>query len=395
MQGFGAAIRHEWDLDREYLTVNHGSFGAAPRCVLDAQREWQARMERQPTRFFLREMPAALRDAAARLAAFVGAESDDLAFVENATVGCNAVLRSLDLKPGDEIVVLSHGYGAVVKAARYAAARAGARIVEAHIPFPRPDDEDVVARLAERLGPHTRLAVLDHITSHSALLLPLQAMAQTCAERGVPVLADGAHAPGNIFLDIPSLGVDWYAGNCHKWLMAPKGCGFLWARRDRQDGLHPVTISHGFGGGFLAEFGWTGTRDMSAYLAVTEALAFHERLGGQTLQARNARLAAEAAALLAGRLGTETGEGNRATHAMALVRLELAGPVGQSRALDLRERLLDLRCDAPINELGGAAWLRISAQAYNELNDFERLADLLSMLMGDTPVLLPPQSARP
>jgi isopenicillin-N epimerase len=377
---FGAPIRHEWDLDPDFLTVNHGSFGATPRVVLAAQREWQARMERQPTRFFVDEMPAALRHAAARLAEFVGAEADDMAFVENATAGCNAVLRSIDLQPDDEVVVLSHGYGAVVKAARYVAARTGARIVEALVPFPRAPDEAVVQALAGCLGPRTRLAVLDHITSHSALLLPLAEMVAACAARGVPVLADGAHGPGNIALDIPALGADWYVGNCHKWLMAPKGAGFLWARRERQSALHPVTISHGYGGGFRAEFDWVGTRDVSAWLAVPAALDFHERIGGAALRARNAALAAEAAQRLASGLGTETGQGNRAAHCMALVRLPVPGQVDAARALMLRSALLAAGCDAPINAMENQAWLRVSAQAYNALNDFDRLLELIHEL---------------
>ncbi len=378
--GLGAAIRHEWALDPDFLTVNHGSFGATPRVVLAAQAEWQARMEAQPTRFMVRDMPNALRHAADRLAGFMGAAGDDLAFVENATVGCNAVLRSLDLSPGDEIVVLSHGYGAVVKTVRYVASRAGARVVEAALPFPRPSEDAVVASVSAALGARTRIAVLDHITSHSALTLPIAAMIAACHAAGVPVLVDGAHAPGNVTLDIPATAADWYVGNCHKWLCAPKGCGFLWARRERQDGLHPVTISHGYGGGFLAEFDWTGTRDMSAYLAVTAALDFHQRLGGRALRARNAALAAEGAGLLAARLGTETGGGNAAACAMGLVRLPLAGAVDQQRALAIRERLLDHGTDAPVNAIDAAAWLRVSAQAYNERRDFERLAEIVSVI---------------
>ena len=375
--GLGAAVRHEWDLDPAYLTVNHGSYGATPRAVLAAQAEWQRRMEAQPTRFMSRELPAALRAAAARLAAFLGTRGEDTVFVENATVGCNAVLRSLSFAPGDEILVLSHGYGAVVKAARYAADRSGARVVEAAVPFPRPDDDAVVASVAAALTARTRLAVLDHITSASALLLPLARMAAACRAAGVPVLADGAHAPGNLDLDVPASGADWYVGNCHKWLCAPKGCAFLWARPERQAGLHPVTISHGYGQGFVAEFDWTGTRDMSAWLAVTAALDFHERLGGPALRARNRALATEGASLLAGRLGTETGAGNAAPNAMAVVRLPLSGRVTPQRALAVRERLLDAGTDAPVHGLDGVAWLRISAQAYNQSTDFARLADLI------------------
>jgi isopenicillin-N epimerase len=388
MHGLGAAIRHEWDLDPGWLTVNHGSYGATPRVVLAAQREWQRRMEAQPCRFMGRELPPALRSAADALAAFIGAEGSDLAFVENATVGCNAVLRSAELAPGDEILALNHGYGAVVKTARYVANRTGAVVREVPLPFPCPTDDAVVASVAATLSPRTRIAVLDHITSSSALVLPIARMVAVCQAAGVPVLVDGAHAPGQVELDLTRLGADWYVGNCHKWLMAPKGCGFLWARHDRQDGLHPVTISHGYGEGFLAEFNWTGTRDMSAYLAVTAALAFHQRLGGPALQARNAALAAEGAALLARRLGTEVGNETpgRTTPvaAMGLIRLPGAGQVTSEQILLLRERLMDAGTDAPVNVLDGIAWLRISAQAYNELEDFERLAPVVSKALSAT-----------
>jgi isopenicillin-N epimerase len=374
MRPLGVAVRHEWDLDPNFLTVNHGSFGATPRVVLAAAEGWRRRMEAQPSRFFGHELPAALRAAAGRLAQFLGAEAQDVVFVDNATTGCNAVLRSLSFAPGDDILVLSHGYGAVVKAARYVAQRAGARVIEAAVPFPRPDDDAMVASLAAALTPRTRLAVLDHVTSASALTLPLARMAAACRAAGVPVLADGAHGPGNVELDVPALGVHWYVGNCHKWLSAPKGSGFLWADRARQDGLHPVTISHGYGAGFVAEFDWTGTRDVSAWLAVPAALDFHARLGGPALRARNRALAAEGAALLAGRLGSETGGGDGA---MALVRLPLIGPVTPARVMALRARLIAAGTDAPVHVVADAAWLRISAAAYSELDDYARLTALL------------------
>ncbi len=220
--------------------------------------------------------------------------------------------------------------------------------------------------------------MLDHITSKSALVLPIARMIETCQAHGVPVLVDGAHAPGQVTLDVAALNADWYVGNCHKWLMAPKGCGFLYARPDRQEGLHPVTISHGYGKGFRAEFDWTGTWDPSAYLAVTAAIDFHEWLGGPALRARNAALAAEAAAMVAGRLGTETGGGNELGGAMALVRLPVSGAQTEDRALALRARMLDAGTDVPIHANAGAIWMRLSAQAYNELEDYRRLADIVS-----------------
>lgn len=373
----GTAIRHEWPLDDGWLTVNHGSFGAAPKAVLAAQDAWRRQLEAQPVRFMRRVLPKALRHAADRLGAFMGARGEDVAFVENATVGCNAVLRSLRFAPGDEILVLDHGYAAVRNAARHLAERAGAAVVEVALPFPRPDADAVVACVASVLTPRTRLAVLDHITSPSALLLPLARLVAVCRAAGAAVLVDGAHGPGQVALDLPAIGADWYTGNGHKWLSTPKGCGFLWARPERQAELHPVTISHGFGKGFTTEFDWTGTRDPSAFLAIEAALDFHERLGGPALRARNRALAAEATALLVRRLGTEAGGGAEFSAAMGLVRLPLEGPGTAERALFLRERLLDAKTDAPLMALGGAIWLRLSAHAYNELADYEKLAEIV------------------
>jgi isopenicillin-N epimerase len=377
----GAAIRHEWLIDWQKLTVNHGSYGATPRLVLAAQDEWRRRLEAQPTLFMRQVLPEALRRSAEHLAGFLRAKGNDLVFVDNATVGCNAVLRSLSFAPGDEILLLNHTYGAVRNSARYVAERSGARLVEAAVPFPDPDGDALVANVAAALTKRTRLAIIDHITSPSALLLPLERLIALCHDAGVPVLVDGAHGPGQVPLDLGTLGADWYVGNCHKWLMAPKGCGFLWARPHRQSDLHPVTISHGFGQGFLEEFDWTGTRDPSAFLAVDAAIEFHQRLGGAELQQRNAALAWRAAELIADRLGTDVGAGRGFCAAMALVRLPIDGPATPERALALRGRLLDeFATDAPLQALAGAIWVRLSAQAYNEIGDYEALAEICGRL---------------
>lgn len=377
----GRAIRHEWGLDWEYNTVNHGSFGATPRVVLAAQDDWRRRMEAQPSRFMRMVLPDALREAAGRLAGFVGGAAANMAFVENATVGCNAVLRSLELRPGDEVLVLSDVYGAVRNTVRYVTQRAGGRLVEAKVPFPRPEAGAVVAAVAGAITPRTRIAVLDHITSKSALVLPIERMVAACHNAGVPVLVDGAHAPGQVALGLDALGADWYAGNCHKWLMAPKGCGFLYARADRQD-IHPVTISHGYQHGFLEEFDWTGTRDASACLAVTAAIDFHQRLGGAAMRARNVALAAEAAALVAGRLGTETAGGNMLGGSMSLVRVPVAGVSDEARALALRVRMLEAGTDVPLHARDGQVWMRLSAAAYNELDDYEALVGVVQKVVA-------------
>ena len=377
----GRAVRHEWALDPDFLTVNHGSYGATPRTVLAVQSEWRTRLEAQPTRFFARDYLPAIREAAAALAGFVNVAATDLAFVPNATTGCNAVLRSLQFGPGDEILMLGHVYNAVHNTVRHVAAQSGTRVVVAEIPFPRPTVEAVLDSLARAMTPRTRIAVLDHITSISGLVLPIARMVALCRDAGVPVLVDGAHGPGQVPLDLTALGADWYTGNCHKWLCAPKGCAFLHARADRQAGLHPVTISHGYGQGFASEFDWTGTADPSAYLALPATLDFFNRLGGEAMTVRNRALAGEATALLAGRLRTEVGALPEMAGAMGLVRLPGANAT-QADALALRERLFTAGTDAPVNALNGALWLRISAQAYNEIDDYACLADLLSATLG-------------
>jgi isopenicillin-N epimerase len=377
----GRAVRHEWPLDWGWLTVNHGSFGATPRVVLAAQQDWRRELEAQPTRFMHETLPAGLAAAAARLGEFVGADGKDIGFLDNATSGCNTVLRSLRLAPDDEVLVLSHGYGAVRNTVRFVTERAGARMTEAAIPFPRPDAEAIVASVAAALTERTRIAVIDHITSGSALVLPLRAIIAVCHAAEVPVLVDGAHGPGQVTLDLQSLGADWYVGNCHKWLCAPKGSAFLWAAPERQAELHPLTISHGFGQGFRAEFDWTGTRDASACLAIPTAIDFHHRLGDAGLRIRNVTLAAEGTRLLADRLGTEVGTTGALAGAMGVVRVPVPAPATAEWAQRLRQKLLAARTDAPVHALDGALWLRISAHAYNELADYEALATIVSDLV--------------
>jgi len=369
--------RSEWLLEEGVSFLNHGSFGALPRPVMAEQRRLQERMEAHPTRFLTLELPGALRAAADRLAAFVGGAGADFAFVENATAGCNTILSSLTLSPGDEILFTDHAYPAVRKAADHAAARAGANIVEAQVPFPLHDPAQIITAIGSRLGPRVRLVVLDHVTSPTAALFPIRELIQLCHEAGARVLVDGAHAPGMLPLDITSLGADWYVGNCHKWLMAPKGSGFLWASQSGQAELHPLVISHGYGLGFAAEFDWLGTRDHTAWLCVPAAIDFHHRIGGPALRERNVLLAREAARFLAECWKTECGTSELLTGSMATIRLPVADEATPDRALALRNKLLDEhRIDAAIIAFAGSLWARVSAQAYNEAADYQRLAEI-------------------
>jgi len=331
-------------------------------------------MERQPVRFMVRELPPALARARAALAGFVGADPADLVFLENATAGVNSVLRSLRFEPGDEIVVTALGYPAVLNAARYVAAQSGARLVTVELPLPIRDPAAITAAIEAALTPRTRIAVLDHVTSASACVMPIADLVAACRRAGVPVLVDGAHAPGMLPLDLDRLAADWYTGNCHKWLFAPKGAAFLHARRDRQAGLHPLVISHGLDRGLHPEFDWPGTRDFSAWLAVEEAIAFHRDHDSDALRAHNHALAAAMAERLARAFGTGLAAPPSLLGSMATLRLPADVGADQADAAALHDRLLDqFSVEVPVWSLAGTLWLRISAQIYNEPEDYQRL----------------------
>jgi isopenicillin-N epimerase len=370
--------RSEWQLDSEFTFLNHGSYGATPRTVIAEQDRWRERMERHPTGFMTYELTKALREAAARLATFVGCNAMDLVFVENATVGCNAVLNSLGLFAGDEILVTDHGYAAVRNATEYAARKTGARIVEAKVPFPTIGSRQIVDAVASQLGPRTRIVILDHITSPTAVIFPIRELASLCHSAGACVLIDGAHGPGMLPIDISSMGVDWYVGNCHKWLMAAKGSAFLWTDSKWQRQIHPLAISHGYGLGYTAEFDWIGTRDPSAWLTVPAAINFHMRMGGPSLRERNIILARASATQLALDWKTERGSSDDLTGSMATIRLPLSGPATLERALELRARLFEAhRIELVITPFSGSLWARISAHAYNEPTDYQYLSEVL------------------
>jgi isopenicillin-N epimerase len=373
-----------WGLDYSRLIVNHGSYGATPLEVLASQDEWRRRMEVSPTLFMATELPAALRKAAEAVGAAIGAHGDDIALVDNSTAAINAILGSIPFAPDDEILVNNHTYGAVLKTARHIAARTGAVVVTATLPFPDPTGETLIAAHLAAVTPRTRLAIVDHITSPSALVMPLAAMVAAFHDVGVPVLVDGAHGPGQVPLDLAALGADYYVGNGHKWWMGAKGAGFLWAAPEQQVGLHPTIISHGYGSGFLAEFDWTGTRDWSAALAMPDAIAFHNRLGGVALMDANRTLARASAEKLAARFGTRTASPPDLEGAMSLVALPVTGPATHERAYALRLMFYELGCDIPIHMLADTIWLRLSAQAYNLSSDYDRLGDLVDMIRQRT-----------
>jgi isopenicillin-N epimerase len=379
MTEFGRAIRPRFLLEPDIAFLNHGSFGTVPREVFAAANTWRERLEANPDHFIRHVLPGALREAAGRLAPFIGARAEDVVFVDNATAGVNAVLRSFALQPGDEVLTTDHAYGAVLNTVRYSAQRAGATAVEAAVPMPAPSADAIFTAITGRFTARTRILVIDHITSATALIFPVERLTAYARERGVRVLIDGAHAPGHLPLDVPALGADWYVGNCHKWLFAPRGCAVLWVREDAQRLIKPLSISHGYGRSFLEEFDWTGTRDPAPYLAAPAGLDFLDGLGAARVREHNRTLALTAGRSIAQRWGEPMNGPPELLGAMAAIRLPPHWQKFGPPVRDTARRLLRLiferhRIMVAIMPFAGALWARISAQVYNELGDYEGVA---------------------
>lgn len=342
-------------LDPGVTFLNHGSHGACPAPVFARWQELQRELERNPVEFLSRRFDGLLEEARAELAAFVGARTEDLVFVPNATAGLNAVIRSLDLEPGDEVLTTRHEYGAVTRTWEFA----GATLVHAE-----PDE------LADAIGPRTRAVSVSHITSPTALVLPVEEICAAARAAGVLSIVDGAHVPGQLPLDLERLGADVYAGNCHKWLSAPKGAGFLWARPEHQRWIEPLVVSWGYGPdrSFADRHGWQGTRDPTALLAVPAAIEAHRTLEREGELARCRALAASFHDRL-----PPVG----ATPAPQLWATEVAtdDPDG------LQRRLFDEhRIEVVVREWEGRSLLRVSIAPYNDAADVERLLDALATL---------------
>jgi isopenicillin-N epimerase len=364
--------------------------------VLEFQRAVREHLEWQPVHFFVRELEGLLDAARRELAAFVGAEADDLVFVPNATAGINTVLRSLRFGPGDELLVTDHEYNACRNVLDYVAQESGARVVQAEIPFPLAGPEAIVSRILERVTPRTRLALIDHVTSQTGLVFPIESLVSALKQRGVDVMVDGAHAPGMVPLNVGRLGATYYSGNCHKWVCAPKGAAFLHVQRDRQEDIRPLVISHGANSPrkdrsrFLIEFGWTGTWDPSPFLSVPEALRCVGGLvpgGWAEVMNRNRALTLAARQHLCEALGIEVPCPPEMIGALASLPLpDSVQQAPQSSPLYADPLQDELRRKFGI-EVPVIPWpappkrlLRISGQLYNSLPQFKVLAEALLKL---------------
>lgn len=380
-------------LDPDVTFLNHGSYGACPRPVFERYQAWQIELERQPVAFLdpTRGLSARMRDARVALAGQLGVGPDDIVGLTNATEALNIVAQSLDLHPGDEILTTDHEYAAIDKTWAYVARRSGARVVPVSIPLPLTDARMFTDALMVGITPRTRVLFLSHITSATALVFPIQTIVAEARARGIVTVIDGAHAPGQIPLDLTALGADYYAGNCHKWLMAPKGSAFLYVRPELQAGINPLIISHGWTEdaalpGTKGVFGNTpfidalevkGTRDPSAWLTVPDAIAFRAQHGWDSVAARCRDLAQDTAA----RVGVVTGLPALSSPGFCAPQM-VAMPVPRCDPVALKRALLDdYHIEIPCYSWGPHTIVRLSVQGYNTAADMDRLVGALGQVL--------------
>ncbi len=385
-----------WRLDPSVTFLNHGSYGACPEAVLAIQREWRDRLEAEPVRFLSDDLPALLDAARAAVGSFLHADPDGLAFIPNATTGINTVLSSLRFQPGDEILTDDHEYNATINAIRAVAARDGARVVIASIPFPIDEPAQALDAVLSAVTSRTRLVVVSQVTSPTALILPVATLVAELTDRGIDSLVDGAHAPGMLPVDLTGLDAAYWTGNGHKWLCGPKGTAMLWVREDRRERIHPLVVSHGANAPlagrsrFRHEFDWVGTSDPSGYLALPAAIEWMARTAAPAGGGWPALMAANHSAVLAGRdrlaaaLGVRVPAPDAMLGSMASLPVPHADPDDQAAETMRRSLAEQHRVQVPV-----VVWpvpaartpgvepqvlIRISAQRYNEPADFDRLA---------------------
>ncbi len=357
--------------------LNHGSFGACPRPVHERYQALQRELEANPMAFLGedREFPGRMAAARLALASFVGARHTDLVFVPNATYALNVVARSVALRPGDEVLITDHAYGAVERLWRCVCERRGARLVQARVALPVESAPQVADEIWRQVTERTRVLCLDHITSPTALTMPLADLLSRARRAGILSVVDGAHAPGHLPLDLTELGADVYAGNCHKWLCAPKGAGFLWARPDVQPSLEPLVVSWGWPGTFVAEQEWTGTRDPAAWLAVPDAIAFQRAHDWPREQRRCRALVRQArdeVSRLTGMVPICPDDGLWFAQMHTLPLPPGTDPAVLQRGLREHEHI-----EIPVFIWNERPYLRVSIQAYNTAQDVEALVQAL------------------
>ena len=372
-------------LRRDVTFLNHGSYGACPLPVFETYQHWQRELEYQPVDFLGRRTPGLLAEARAVLAGYLHADMADLVWVPNATLGVNVVARSLNLLPGDEILATDHEYGAVDRTWRFICGERGARYINQPINLPLADPSEVVEQLWAGVTPHTKVISISHISSPTALIFPVAEICRRAREAGILTLIDGAHAPGQIPLDLEQIGADFYTGNCHKWMCSPKGAGFLHARREMQHLLKPLVVSHGYesttpsGSTYQDYFGWAGTCDPAAYLSVPAAIAFQQSYDWVNVQAACHALLVEARS----RIAEMTGLVQVCPDSPEWISQLCVLPMPTSPEIDLGRLWKQYQIEAPITTWRDRRFVRISIQAYNTPADIERLIEAIGAVVVD------------
>ena len=381
-----------WILDPETSFLNHGSFGATPLSVLEEQSRLRNLIESDPVRFFERNYIPLMKAAIGRLSEFMNADSEGLVFVKNTTEGVNTVLRSLDLTPGDEIIVTNHSYQACWNAVDFVTERSDAKTVVVDIPFRVKNEEEIVDLIMDKVTGNTVLAMIDTVTSATGLRMPFEKLVRNLQGVSVDVLLDAAHGPGIVPLDLKAMDVAYCTGNCHKWICTPKGSAFLHIREDRKGFVKPLSISHGYSFDgtdqekFEYEFGWPGTQDPTAWLCIPHAIEFLGGLvdgGWQEIMEHNTALAIQGREILCGALGTSPPVPDSMVSSIAAVEMPDEGDVGPMslEGDPFHNFLLDeFGIQVPVFpwKHHNKRYIRISAQLYNHVEEYEFLADCLT-----------------
>lgn len=375
-------LKEQFLLDPEITFLNHGSFGATPRPVFAAYQQWQRELERQPVQFITKQLPIALAHARQVLGAYVQVGADDLVYIPNVTFGVNVVANALDLGVGDTVLSTNHEYGACDNVFHFLSEQRGFDIEKAILPYPITSSEAIVEAIWQAVTPATKLIFMSHITSATALRLPVEAICARAKEAGILTLIDGAHVPGQIPLDLQAIGADFYTGNCHKWLCAPKGSAFLYTQPERQHLIRPLIVSWGwgkysnldYGSDYLNKLQYLGTDDPAAYLTVPDAIAFQEKYDWTAVQESCHQLAKQACL----RVAEFTGVNPIYPLTQEFFQQMVLAPLPTVDVLELKARLWDEFCvEIPVYEWNGSCYMRISIQAYNTQAD---VATLLTSL---------------
>jgi isopenicillin-N epimerase len=380
-------LREQFLLDPNIIFLNHGSFGATPKPVFEDYQHWQLRLEHQPVLFLGREYDELLRESRTVLGKYVNASADDLVYIPNATYGVNIIARSLNLKPGDEILTSDHEYGACDYTWDFLCSKSGAMYIHQKITLPVNSESEILEQFWSEVTPRTKVIFLSHITSPTALRLPVEKICQRARQSGILTVIDAAHAMGQIPIDLDVIGADFYTSNCHKWSLAPKGAAFLYARKEMQPLVEPLVVSWGFGNlpslgtgsRFVDLFQWAGTRDPAAALAVPAAIKFMAKFNWDSVRIECHDLLRQALERISAMTGFAP---NYPLDSNLFIQMGVARLPKDTDLITLKSRLYDeYKIEVPLTQHGEQKFVRISIQGYNTQADIDKLLHAFEKLL--------------